>query len=199
VHKYKHLLTLLAALALAFVSGALAQSKTQVRPQTVEATVMITRVDPQSRSVTFRGPRGAMRTVRLPPDAPIDTLKPGDRFRVRYYEPVAFHVFKDASASVGASAPPQPIAEVELITPPDAPRPGAMLAHAERATGVVEAIDAATRHISLRLPQGEPLAVMVDEGVDLKGIGVGDPVTVDYTETVAVEMIPQPPPAPVGG
>jgi Cu/Ag efflux protein CusF len=197
---HKHLLALLAGFTLVFVSEALAQSNTQVRPEFVQATVMVTAVDPRLRTVTFRGPRGATRTVRLPPDAAVEQLKPGDRFRVRYYEPVAFHVFKADNSAAGASAPaPLPVTEVDLVTPPDAPRPASAIARAERTTGVVEALDTVTRHIVVRRPAGDSLAVKVDDAVDLKGIAVGDPVTVDYTETVALEMIPQPPPRAVGG
>jgi Cu/Ag efflux protein CusF len=192
----------MAAVSLAFLSGALAQSKKQVNPDMVEATVMIAGVDPQSRKVTFRGPRGTIRTVQLPPDADVSALKVGDRFKVRYFEPVAFNITKpEASASAGGSAPSAatgPAVELDILSPPDAPRPGGVIARAERSTGIVEAIDAKTRRISLRRPQGDSMDLKVEPDVDITKLGVGEPVLVDYTETVALEMIPQPPPAPAG-
>jgi hypothetical protein len=69
----------------------------------------------------------------------------------------------------------------------------------QRATGIVEAVDPQNRRIAVRTPSGDALPLKAGEGIDLAKLSPGDPVSLEYTDHVAVEMIPQPPPAPIGG
>jgi hypothetical protein len=170
-----------AALAAAVVFNAAAQP----RGQTMEAVVTVTKVDPVKRTVWVRTPKGET-PVLVPPEVNVQDLLPGTRYRVRYSEPVAVALAPGAepSASGGATAAVEP-----------APGGGAQGVKAERISGVVEAIDPASRRIAVRTLDGRSVTFAVADDALVAGpIKTGDAVTVAYQQAIASRMVSTPQP-----
>ena len=164
------------AAAIAFNAGA------QPRGRAMEAVVTVTEVDPVTRTVWVRTPKGAT-PVLLPPDVNVQDIRAGTRYRVRYSEPVAGALAPGAQASAGATAVVEP-------TPS-----GAQGLKVERVSGVVEAIDPASRRIAVRTLDGRSVAFAVaEDAIVAAPIKPGDAVTVSYHQAIASQMVSTPQP-----
>jgi Cu/Ag efflux protein CusF len=152
----------------------------------VEAVVTVTKVDPKARTVTFRGPKGGIATLNIPPEAQnLDQVKPGQQYKMKYVEAVAVAISKGGapSASVGE--------QVKLA--PKGAKPGGMMVRSAQISGVVDAIDYTNRYVAVRGPKGNTLALKAAEDVALDQLSAGDRITIAYTEALAVEMVAQAP------
>src|SRR5687767_1178795 len=88
--------------SLAFTTQAQVKDRA-VAVQETEAVVTVTKVDREKRTVTFRGPKGGVATLALPPEAQnLDQVKPGQQYRMKYVEAVAVEIRKggEPAASV---------------------------------------------------------------------------------------------------
>jgi Cu/Ag efflux protein CusF len=152
----------------------------------VEAVVTVTKVDPKARTVTFRGPKGGIATLNIPPEAQnLDQVKPGQQYKMKYVEAVAVAISKGGAPSASAGE------QVKLA--PKGAKPGGMMVRSAQISGVVDAIDYTNRYVAVRGPKGNTLALKVAEDVALDQLSAGDRITLAYTEALAVEMVAQAP------
>jgi hypothetical protein len=166
--------------------AATAQTKDEaVAIDATEAIVTVVEVDEYKRTVTVRGPRGNMAVITVPPESQnLDQVHPGARFKVRYVESVAVSITKGgaASSSSGRSMKLAPKGDI----------PGGMIVNVRQIAGIVESIDHSGRILSIRGPEGNVLAVKVDDEVQgLDKLEKGDRISVEYTESLAMRMIKQ--------
>ena len=173
--------------SLAIVLPAQAQLKDgAVVVDQVEAVVTVTKVDPKARTVTFRGPKGGIATLNIPPEAQnLDQVKPGQQYKMKYVEAVAVAISKGGAPSASAGE------QVKLA--PKGAKPGGMMVRSAQISGVVDAIDYTNRYVAVRGPKGNTLALKVAEDVALDQLSAGDRITIAYTEALAVEMVAQAP------
>jgi hypothetical protein len=151
----------------------------------VEAIVTITAVDPEAKTVSFKGPRGQETTVAVPQAQNLDRIKPGSRFKVVYAEAAAVAISQDAARLAASGTTVAPAAR--------GANPGGMAVRRMEATGVVEAIDRKNRYMSIQGPGAMPLSVKVPEEVkEFDSLAVGDRITLMYTQAVAADMIEEP-------
>jgi len=178
--------TAIAAVLSSFVVLAHAQIKdSALAVQETEAVVTVTKVDKETRTVTFRGPQGNLGTLTVPPESQnLDQVKPGQRFRMKYMESVAVEIRKGGAASASASE--------QVKVAPKGAKPGGMMVRTQQIAGVVDAIDYTNRYVALRGPKGNVLALKVADDVPLDKLSAGDRVAVTHTEALAVEMVAQP-------
>jgi hypothetical protein len=172
-------------LALTFLaSAALAQPSVTLITEPVEAVVTVTKVDPQARTVTIRGPAGNLHTLAVPKEAKnLDQVKPGDRFKMTYAEAAAVAMTKGGKAQAGME-------EMVSLAPKGA-KPGGYKVRTFNVSGTVEAIDYKRRQVSVRGPKGNIVSLPVSSEVkDLESVAVGDRITVTYSEALAMEMVP---------
>jgi Cu/Ag efflux protein CusF len=152
----------------------------------VEAVVTVTKVDPKARTVTFRGPKGGIATLNIPPEAQnLDQVKPGQQYKMKYVEAVAVAISKGGAPSASAGE------QVKLA--PKGAKPGGMMVRSAQISGVVDAIDYTNRYVAVRGPKGNTLALKAAEDVALDQLSAGDRITLAYTEALAVEMVAQAP------
>lgn len=180
----KQIAAIAVAAALACAAGAGAQPGPQAR--TMEAVVTITEIDPVQRIVRVRTPKGETR-VTVPPEIDLAQVRPGARYRVRYFEPVAVKIEPGAqpSASAGATA---------TVTPPSSAAAGEAV-KVETISGVLEAFDPASRQITVRTLDGRTQAFRVAEGALPGGpLKPGEAVTLTYHQPVATQMVSTPQP-----
>jgi Cu/Ag efflux protein CusF len=89
-------------------------------------------------------------------------------------------------------------ASISLPTFAEGPATGGMIAtapgkgvavQAVKATATVESVDAATRAVKLKMPKGDTRTITAGEEVkNFDQIKVGDKVTVEYVEALAIEL-----------
>ena len=94
------------------------------------------------------------------------------------------------AAPVAFAAPPAGMAEGKTVTET---APGAMPSRTEttHATVVVTAVDKPARKLTIKNVSGEKMTVQVPADVkSFDKLKVGDRVDVDYTESIAVSMLP---------
>jgi hypothetical protein len=186
----KSLLALAAPLfacALVALPAAHAQEKAGVVVAgTVETIVTVVDVDREARVVTVMGPKGGLTAINVPPEAQnLDQVQPGARFKVEYLQAVVLALSKGsgpATSSKGKS--------VRLA--PKGATPGGTIVRTREVNAVVEKVDRDNRTVTVRGAESGPLDLQVDEAVKaFDQIEIGDIITVQYTEGLAMRMIPQ--------
>lgn len=171
--------------SLAFVPVAQAQERAVVVSET-EAVVTVTKVDAKARTVSFRGPKGGVATLNIPPESQnLDQVKPGQQYRMKYLEAVAVGISK-------GGAPSAAVGEQVKLAPKGA-KPGGTIVRAMQIAGVVDAVDYTNRYIAVRGPKGNVLPLKVADDVPLEQLSAGDRISLAYTEALAVEMVAQAP------
>jgi len=178
--------TAIAAVLSSLVFLAHAQVKDRaVAVQETEAVVTVTKVDRETRTVTFRGPQGNVGTLTVPPESQnLDQVKPGQQYRMKYMESVAVEIRKGGAPSASAGE------QVKLA--PKGSKPGGVMVRTQQIAGVVDAVDYTNRSIAVRGPKGNILALKVAADVRLEELSAGDRISVTHTEALAVEMVAQP-------
>jgi hypothetical protein len=151
-----------------------------------EAVVTVTKVDQKARTVTFRGPKGNMATLTVPPEAQnLGQVKPGQTYKLKYVESMMIEIRKGGKASATSAQ------EVKLA--PKGSKPGGVIVRSHEITGVVDSIDYKSRYVSVRGPKGNVVSGKVGDDVKLEQFTAGDSIVVVYTEALAVEMAAQAP------
>jgi Cu/Ag efflux protein CusF len=173
--------------SLTFIPAAYAQLKdAAVEVAQTDAVVTVTKVDAKARKVTFRGPRGGLATLDIPPEAQnLDQVKPGQQYRMKYVEAVAVSISKGGA--------PAGVAVDQVKLAPKGAKPGGVIARAQQISGVVDAIDYTDRYVAVRGPKGNILAFKVADDVPLEQLAAGDRISITHTEALAVEMVAQAP------
>ncbi len=176
----KQVIAVAVASALVFAVGAGAQQDT--KKQEMEAVVTVTKIDPATHTVYVRTPKGQT-AVSLPADMSLDQIREGSRYRVRYSEPVATAIEPGAqSSAAGATA---------QVKPGEKAGEGVKMA---QVAGVLDAMDAANRQITVRTLEGDRQTFRLGEGVAAESLKTGDAVTVTYEQAVASRMVSTPQP-----
>jgi len=148
---------------------------------TIKLTATVTAIDAAERKVTLKGDNGATRVVKCGPEVVnFPQIEVGDKVNVTYTEELAIFL--------GAGDPPSAAAASGVALAPVGAKPGAVVANAAQITAKVTSIDAGTRHVTLELPDGSTKAVKVGKHVNLDNVKVGDTVTAQYAESVAITV-----------
>jgi hypothetical protein len=151
----------------------------------IDAVVTVVSVDQQKRTVTVRGPKGGVATLKVPPEAQnLDKVKAGERFRMKYIEAVA--------VGIGKGGEPAADDQREVKVAPKGAAPGGMVMRTQKRSVVIDAVDYTNRYIAVRGTDNATLALKVADGVPLEQLSAGDRITVVHTEALAVELEPQP-------
>ena len=177
----------IAAVLSSVALAAHAQVKDRVMAvQETEAVVTVTKVDPKARTVTFRGPKGGVATLTVPPQAQnLDQVKPGQTYKIKYFEAMVIEIRKGGEPSSVAAQ------EVKLAAKGE--KPGGTVVRTQEVTGVVDAIDYTSRYVSVRGPKGNVLSAKAADDVKLEQFSAGDRIIVNYTQALAIEMAAQAP------
>ena len=177
----------IAAVLSSFVLVAQAQVKDRVMAvQETEAVVTVTKVDQKARTVTFRGPKGDVATLTVPPEAQnLDQVKPGQQYRMKYVESMVVEIRAGGKPSAGAGE--------GMKLHPKGSKPGGVMVRTQEISGVVDAIDYTNRYVAVRGPKGNVLSAKVGDDVKLEQFSAGDRIIITYTEALAIEMAAQAP------
>lgn len=192
-------LTVLAvALAAALPLSTIAQQKQPAQPQVSGAvatapgkaaamayanvTATVEAVDPATRVVTLKGPKG--NTVDVVAGEEVrnfDQIKKGDKLTVKYAEALTLELRKDGKA-VGRSESES----MKRAKPGE--KPGGTARRDVTIVADVVAVDAAKKSVSLKGPKGNVVDLNVQDPEQLKLIKKGDKVEATYTQALAISM-----------
>jgi hypothetical protein len=184
----KNLLSLVAAAALLGAMQVQAQPRGATVGGEVEALITVVNVNKDTRVVTFRGPRGNLVDMQVPPEAQnLDQVKKGSVFKIKYAEALAVSITRGGAPSKGE--------EQDVRLAKKGANPGGSAVRTRHVSGRIEAIDLKNRFVAVRGPDNNTQSLQVGDDVKLDELQVGDRITVAYTQALALEMVPQAKPA----
>jgi hypothetical protein len=180
------LLTLVIAVT---ATSALAQepAKPVVNSQMLQAVATVQAIDPATREVSLRGPRGPFSVVVGPEVKNLDKMRVGDKVVVNYYQGVAAQMAKGATKATDP-------AESTFRTPgQSAARPGGGAGASVTTRVIIEDIDTGTNTVAFKRSDGTVHIIAVKSPQMqqfIRTLKHGDAVDVTYTESVAVNVVP---------
>jgi Cu/Ag efflux protein CusF len=156
---------------------------------TVRITASVEAIDPATRTVTLKGPRGNLVDVIAGPEVKrFDEIKVGDFVVVRYLESLTLEL-KKGGAGIRERSEKQDTARSQ---PGESPAGGAR----RQVTVVADvvAVDQKKRIVTLRGPK-RTVELKLRDPEQIKLVKVGDQVEATYTEAAAISIEPAKKPA----
>ncbi len=155
---------------------------TVVGTTTVTATVVA--IEPATRTVTLKDKRGRIVEVEVGEEARnFDQIKVGDVVTTEYREAMSLSLTKTS----GPRSSMQRL--IEQRSAPGA-KPGGTIGREITVMADIVAVNAKTKTVTLKGPQGNTVDVIVEDPEQMKSIRKGDQVEVVYTEAVAISVTP---------
>jgi hypothetical protein len=153
----------------------------------MEAVVTVAKVDPLKRTVLVETPKGQT-VVAIPAETKLEDIQVGQRYRVRYSEPLALTVERGAQTSTSEPA------TASVGQTGSGTGEGVRM---DKVAGIVEQLDPAGKQIVVRTFEGGSRTFRIADSAaqGLQGsIKSGDAVTITYQQAVATELrsTPQP-------
>lgn len=148
---------------------------------TFTTTATVTGIDVAKRKVMLVFPDGKKTTYKAGPEAVnFSQIQVGDQVRATLTEEVA--VF------IGYGAPPSATVGTGVALAPVGAKPGGVLVDTMQLTVKVTAVDAKSRKVTLEFPDGTSKRVKVGKRVDLAAIKLGEDITVQVSEGLAITV-----------
>ncbi len=148
---------------------------------TFTATAKVTAIDAAKRKVTLVTPSGSKSTYVCGPEVVnFGQIQVGDLVKATVTEEVAIFI--------GSGAPPSAMVGSSVALAPVGAKPGAMMVNTAQVTAKVTAVDANKRRVTFELPDGASKTVKVGKKVDLSAVQIGDNVTVQMSEGLALTV-----------
>jgi Cu/Ag efflux protein CusF len=166
----------------------MAEQKKADRPggamvEAVSMTATIEKIDPKTREITLKGPKGGLTTFIAGDEVKrFNELKKGDLVTFDYTEGVAIDVQKSTEA-------PKMVETQSLTRSKPSERPGGTLETVGFLTARVEEIDYKTRVVKLALPEGQSLKFTVgDQAKRFNEVKKGDEVVIKYMQKLTIKV-----------
>jgi ribosomal protein L6P/L9E len=183
---------LLSVAALPAVAQAQAKGAAMVASAPGQATVAeavlvsatVEAIDPATRQITLKGPKGNLNTVTAGPDVRnFDQIKVGDTVVARYLQALTLTLMKDGKELRGSVETPGAARSAA------GERPAGVVAKQTEVTANVVAVDAKTQTVTLKGPK-QTVELKVPDAGQFKLIKVGDQIKAVYTEALALSVEP---------
>ena len=155
-----------------------------VAAQKVKVNATISAIDPATRAVTLKGPRGNEIAVTAGPDVKnFDQMKVGDNVAVEYIEALTLELKKGGG---------KPVARVEdsaMAGAKPGEKPAGAVGRQITVVADVVDVDAKNQRVTLKGPN-RTVELKVRDPKQLAMIAKGDQVEAVYTEAIAVAVQP---------
>jgi hypothetical protein len=154
------------------------------RVAVMSLTAVVTAVDRTARTLTLQDEAGNTRTIRMSDAVEnFDQIETGDQVKVSFYESFVAYVTPPRE-----EMPPEAKTGVVGVAAPEG-KPGLVTLGTHQLTTTVEAIDVANRMVTLKGPKGNVVTLPVKDDVkNLDNVNVGDQVTFQVTEAMAIDV-----------
>ncbi len=165
-----------------------------VVPQSEEVTLQakITAINPSTRAVTLKGPKGDKVTVTAGPNVRLEMLKVGQTVNAQYYRSVAFVV----NPPQGGMGVPVSNDQFTQVTAQPVTAPGGVVLQLVKISGTVVGVDLSDNSISIVNPSGGQVYTIdvtnPARAAMLPSLNVGDTITAVVSQTLAVSITPAP-------
>ena len=148
---------------------------------TFTTTATVTAIDTAKRDVTLVTPGGTKSVYRAGPEVVnFAQIRVGDQVKATVTEEVAIFI--------GSGAPPSGMAATGVALAPVGAKPGGVIVDTTQVTVKVTAVNANSRKVTFQLPDGTSKTVKVGKQVDLSSVRIGDNVTVQVSEGLAITV-----------
>jgi len=152
----------------------------------VTKTATVQKIDLAKRLVTLKNEKGEVFTIKAGEEVKnLPQLKVGDKVSATYYQSIAYEVHKP-----GTQTDTETKAAAGLATAEAGQKPGAMAAEIIRVTATIVSIDKQTPSVTLRMENGDVLAIPVKHPEKLDQIKVGDVAEIFLSQAVAITVEP---------
>ena len=152
----------------------------------------ITAIDPSTRAVTLKGPKGDKVTVTAGPGVRLDMLKVGQTVNAQYFRSVAFLV----NPPQGGMGVPVSNDQLTQVMARPATAPGGVVVQVIKVSGTVVGVDLSNNSISLVNPSGgQVINIDVTDPARiamLPTLKVGDTISAVVSQVLAVSITPAP-------
>ena len=149
--------------------------------ETIKLTATVAGINYDTRQIVLKGPGGGDVTYRVDKSVVnFDQIKVRDQVKATVTEKLAVFLSKEKPASAGAAA--------AVALAPKGAMPSAVVAGTAEVTATVTAVDAKARKVTLQFVDGSSDTVTVGNAVDMSKVGVGDSVTAQLTESIALAV-----------
>lgn len=149
------------------------------KPVTLSATIEA--IDPATRTVTLKGPKGSSVAVKVSEAVQsFNRLKVGDQVSATYFEAIA--------ASLSKPGDPAPSGTPVTTTARKDRKLGSETQRHQTIRVSIQAIDPSVPTVTVKGPSGQPLTVRVEDPKNLQGVKVGDSVDLTYYESLLVKV-----------
>jgi hypothetical protein len=151
----------------------------------VKVSATVEAVDPATRSVTLKGPKGNLKTIVAGDEVRnFDQIKVGDKVTVQYVEALTVELKKDGKAVVGRTE------TSDLQRSAAGQKPGGVAKQEVTVVADVVGVDAKKKTVSVKNEKGEVIDLHVDDPEQIKLVKKGDQIQATYTQAVAIAMQP---------
>jgi len=151
----------------------------------VKVSATVEAVDPATRSVTLKGPKGDLHTIVAGDEVRnFDQIKVGDKVTVKYLESLTIELKKDGKAVVGRTE------KSDLQRAAAGQKPGGIAQHEVTVVADVVGVDMKKKTVSVKNDKGEVVDLHVQDPEQIKLVKKGDQIQATYTEAVAIAMEP---------
>jgi hypothetical protein len=148
--------------------------------QTYELTAKVAAIDAAKRKVTLVSAEGIKQTVKVPAEAiNFDQIRVGDQLKFVVTEELVVQLGDGADTDGGAAL---------VALAPKGAKPGGTIAEAVQVPGTVTALDPVKRTATLKFTDGSTKTFPVRSDVNLADRKVGDKVTFQVTEMIALSV-----------
>jgi hypothetical protein len=153
--------------------------------QVVQATATVESVDPATRTVTLRLPKGDTRSFVAGDEVRnFDQIKAGDKLDVKYLEAFTIELKKGGKAVVGRTES----GSLERSMPGQ--KPGGVAKREVKAVADVVGVDEKRMIVSVKNDKGEIVDLHLQDPEQVKLVKTGDQVEATYTEALAISLEP---------
>jgi hypothetical protein len=148
-------------------------------------TATVEAVDPATRTVTLKGPKGELHSVVAGEHVRnFDQIKVGDKVNIQYLESLAIELKKDGKAVVGRTE----TSDLQRAAPGE--KPGGVATTEVTIVADVVAVNAKKKTVSVKNEKGEVVDLHVEDPEQLKLMKKGDQIQATYTQAVAIALEP---------
>ena len=156
------------------------------KEETLEVSATVQEVHPEARLLVLNGPAGTSVIAAGPEVQNFGQIKVGDTVKVTYKSALAARITKSKET-------PKTSVDAAAVTAAPGEKPAAAVGQTITTTVQIESVDTSFDTVSFKRPDGvvRTIAVESPEGKKfIRTLKKGDKVDVEYTEALAVSVVP---------